>query len=826
MRGRPPPPQLPTPIYQTPVPKAVEVEAEEAQEEERDAVQTGASPEGADLVAVEVARLSTARDLANATEPILAQQFKLHPTEAQVVIFTDDAEKRYEDFKDSDFSTKDSNLGINYEKQEIFEDTVLLLRFNCPDGDCDVACLGWPDLHRHVKSVHHKVMCDLCTRNKKVFTHEHELFTPQDLRKHERFGDDNPGAEDQTGFKGHPECGFCKQRFYGDDELYAHCRDKHERCHVCDRRDGGRNPQYYVDYNALEVHFRKDHFLCPDQECLEKKFVVFDSEMDLKAHQLESHPNGITKGRDARKVDLSNFDYRQPHQQERPRREGRGRGRGRDPNAEPLPVSSAQPMRRDEVAYQRAMAIQSAQSVTGRTFGGALTAAEPAQTARAPVNTRDPDTVTVSRPAHPNISQNLDNLTLDDTPAANLSPQDQARRLRHAAVIERASILLKNDQPKLSEFRTKVSAYRAGTLTASGMIDSFFALFDCPSSELGKLIKELSDIFELPSKRDNLLKSWSDWKAINEDYPTLPGPSSASTSSKPGTWAASLSSPAPNPLAGLNVPSGSRVLKLKSSTAQSNRTAATRAANSGNPFPPLSSISTTLTTKNRPSVPGWLNAATAGQQTSSKVVSAPSSSRPSPVVGPQRVPVIGKGGKGGDMFPELPKAQKPVSSVFSPGYKGMGVRRVESPAVGGSVWGTKAGETNKAEIQHDVGIGGVDGDTGPKGKKKGKKQVLASVSKTTITRLPHRLFSATPFPHENRQSATPTTQPSSPPPPRPRRGNADQLPVYPLIAIFCLGSFLFYRISKSREGQGSGRGPKPPKLIDASGVDSRKYREA
>lgn len=40
----------------------------------------------------------------------------------------------------------------------IFEDTVLLLRYNCPDEDCDVACLGWPDLHRHVKSKHNKMM--------------------------------------------------------------------------------------------------------------------------------------------------------------------------------------------------------------------------------------------------------------------------------------------------------------------------------------------------------------------------------------------------------------------------------------------------------------------------------------------------------------------------------------------------------------------------------------------------------------------------------------------------------------------------------------------
>lgn len=74
------------------------------------------------------------------------------------MIFTDDPVKRYADFKETDFARKDENLGIKYEKEEIFEDTVLLLRYNCPDAHCDVACLGWPDLYRHVKSKHGKVM--------------------------------------------------------------------------------------------------------------------------------------------------------------------------------------------------------------------------------------------------------------------------------------------------------------------------------------------------------------------------------------------------------------------------------------------------------------------------------------------------------------------------------------------------------------------------------------------------------------------------------------------------------------------------------------------
>jgi len=137
--------------------------------------------------------------------------------------------KRFEDFTPADIVSTDENIGIKYEKADIVEDTLLLLRYNCPDPSCDVACLGWPDLHRHVRSVHHKKMCDLCTRNKKVFTHEHELFTDKELERHMKKGDDNPGAIDQSGFRGHPLCGFCGERFYGDDELYVHCRSKHER---------------------------------------------------------------------------------------------------------------------------------------------------------------------------------------------------------------------------------------------------------------------------------------------------------------------------------------------------------------------------------------------------------------------------------------------------------------------------------------------------------------------------------------------------------------------------------------------------------------------
>lgn len=79
-------------------------------------------------------------------------------TESDHVILTDDAEKNYEDFSTAEFFKSDDTLGIHFENSGVFEDARLLLQYNCPDGECDVACLGWPDLHRHVKTAHGKVM--------------------------------------------------------------------------------------------------------------------------------------------------------------------------------------------------------------------------------------------------------------------------------------------------------------------------------------------------------------------------------------------------------------------------------------------------------------------------------------------------------------------------------------------------------------------------------------------------------------------------------------------------------------------------------------------
>ena len=619
------------------------------------------------------------------------------------------------------------------------EDTLIILRYNCPDDNCDVACLGWPDLHRHVRHTHHKKMCDLCSRHKKVFTHEQALFTDKELERHMKKGDDNPGAVDQSGFRGHPLCAFCGTRFYGDDELYVHCRESHERCFICDRHTS--QPQYYLNREELSKHFRKDHFPCPVKECQDQQFIVFETEMDLKAHQLEVHGNDLSKDvrRDARMVDLSSFDLRTPYVQPRRgggnQRESRGRGRGRDPNADPLPAPSAQPLRRDEVAFQRQLAVQTAQSVAPRTFGGQLTTAPPRPPASRPPDGQEPASMAVPRPssAVEATTSALESVRI----AEDLTPADQARQLRHRSVIDRASALLQNDPTKLEQFRSSISAYKSGGngMTAAALIDSFFALFsDTSSNALGTLIREISELYEDKKKGDALRTAWNDWRAINEDYPSLPGPSSITGGSISENWAITASTP-PQTTSQAKVKSN-RILKLKSSTAQSSRSSVSRtrswgsaasssSLSSANAFPGLPPSNSSLTpahTNQRITTQAWAPSIASGPSvsTASTPVSRPNTAKSKP--GPAR---------GQDAFPALPKAAKPQSTAF--GY-GSGMVRRSSPTVGGgSVWGGGLGVNGGGANGNGKGNGSpasgraeevVEGKGGKKKGNKGKKQVL------------------------------------------------------------------------------------------------------
>ncbi|KAK5659240.1 hypothetical protein OQA88_1332 [Cercophora sp. LCS_1] len=632
-------------------------------------------------------------------------------TVAPYVIFSDDATKRFEEYGNSDITTADDNIGIKYTSEDIVGDTVLLLRYNCPDGSCDFAGLGWPDLHRHVRSVHHKKMCDLCTRNKKVFTHEHDVYTDKELGEHMRHGDSKPGAT--TGFKGHPLCGFCGERFYDDDKLYEHCRNKHERCFICDRRDS-RQPHYYLDYNALEEHFRKDHFICPDRECLEKKFVVFESDVDLKAHQLSEHGSSLSKDvrRDARTVDMSNFDFRPSYGQER-----RGGGSGRDQqrrrnpdsNAEPLPVSSAQPLRRDELAFQRQMAINS-QAGPSRV---PPPPPRPQAQAQAAQPSRQPPTQSTQ-----SIIDVMQNISISDL--SSLTPEQRASLTRHGAVIERASNLLGSNPAKMATFRSYISNYNKGSMTPNQVVDAFFTLFsETSSTALGTLVREVADLFEDKKKGEALRKAWQNWRAVNEDYPSLPslGGMRGATTSTSGWAAAAAATATPGPdnsNAAVQARHSTRVLKLKNSTRRGSVSSVASIVSST----PNSSRAPENFTSAFPALPGAASSSRTGQQNwiggTAPARASPASGSAAPRTGGSRAPASTSSQ---EAFPALPAAPKPATTIF--GYGRGAVRRDIGARDTGFSWGSTPGNAAEASGSGETAEEGTG-----KGKKKGKKQVL------------------------------------------------------------------------------------------------------
>jgi len=182
-------------------------------------------------------------------------------------------------------------------------------------------------LKGHLFHQHRLHMCNLCLEGRKVFICEQKLYSRSQLVQHMKTGDSEvDGSEvERNGFAGHPMCEFCKSSFYGDNELYTHMSREHYSCHICQRQHPGQY-DYFRNYDDLELHFRKDHFLCEDEACLVKKFVVFPSEAELKRHNALEHGGRMSRSqRNAALQIPTSFIYRRNEQEQR-----RGRGRGRN----------------------------------------------------------------------------------------------------------------------------------------------------------------------------------------------------------------------------------------------------------------------------------------------------------------------------------------------------------------------------------------------------------------------------------------------------------------------------------------------------------------
>jgi E3 ubiquitin-protein ligase ZNF598 len=235
--------------------------------------------------------------------------------------------------------------------------------------------------------------------------------------------------------------------------------------------------------------------------------VVFESEIDLKAHVMEVHMGRASKAelRDMRKVEV-NFQYNVP---------GSSSGAGRRRREEEIPVRDVDisSLPRDEQAYYR---IQQAQrEMASRQIRNV---AIPPVRPHPGVGSSGTSTAPARRlvdnfpPLGGSQSPQSTSTTPQQPPNATSLPPEVATR--HAAVIEKAKQLLNQDVDKLNQFKSQVSSFRRGDSTATELIDTLWDIFNTKLDEFGKVITSTADLFDYDArlKRTDLLGAWNDWK--------------------------------------------------------------------------------------------------------------------------------------------------------------------------------------------------------------------------------------------------------------------------------------------------------------------------
>ena len=148
---------------------------------------------------------------------------------------------------------------------------------------CSICSSGtYPNMRylvEHTRREHDLHFCEICVEHLKLFPSEHKLYSRSELVRHRRQGD-----PDDRSHKGHPQCQFCDERYFGKDELFFHLKKNHFWCHICEQAG---KQEYYPNYEVLKGHFRKEHFLCEEGACHYEKFTtVFQSKLDFQVHVL------------------------------------------------------------------------------------------------------------------------------------------------------------------------------------------------------------------------------------------------------------------------------------------------------------------------------------------------------------------------------------------------------------------------------------------------------------------------------------------------------------------------------------------------------------
>ena len=197
---------------------------------------------------------------------------------------TSDPTAKFEDFprEGNPLIKDDTDPNVFFEDKTAYEHIRHLKDYYCPIEECYKRMYDQKGLERHLKSQHNRVICQICFKNRPVFPGEQFIYPSHSLGDHIKYGENR----NDLMIKPHPLCTFCNQYFYTEEPLFEHLSKIHMNCHLC-----GEKHKYifYKDYKDLELHFQKTHYLCANEKCKNKCFVVFSTLEELHIHNYKEH---------------------------------------------------------------------------------------------------------------------------------------------------------------------------------------------------------------------------------------------------------------------------------------------------------------------------------------------------------------------------------------------------------------------------------------------------------------------------------------------------------------------------------------------------------
>lgn len=263
--------------------------------------------------------------------------------------------------------------------------------------------------------------------------------------------------------------------------------------------------------------------------CIEKKFQVFGSEVDLRAHQIEEHGEAMSQ-KDRAQARQLHIDFSARPESGPSRTGGRGgRGfslnntnNGRDgPHTQqiaPPPMNAAQ-------AEQQRRQIQTDRQEEGRrrkAFNTGLTGS---------------NGPTPSGSAGPSGRQ-----TPVEPASGTVTPRDdvdEATQSRHAALLTRVSMLVNDSQTKMASFRSAIRQFKNNESGVKDMLDTVYHVLDEDADSTAGILREVANLFNGEGEREKqtaILEAVNAFRAEQaEQFPQLGGGSTTGSAN----WGAS-----------------------------------------------------------------------------------------------------------------------------------------------------------------------------------------------------------------------------------------------------------------------------------------------